>query len=61
MDEKIERFEKVFYNMPTAERKFTIIIIDDEEINWDMAKREVERKTEKGAKILKKLADLDII
>lgn len=61
MDEKIERFEKVYNNMPMAERKFTIIIIDGEEISWDTAKKEIVEKTKRGAEILEKLASFDII
>jgi len=57
----VERFRKVYNKIPGAEHKFTIVIIDGKEINWDIAKNEIENNTELGNKIEKKLIELEII
>ncbi|MBS3053042.1 MAG: hypothetical protein J4469_00930 [Candidatus Aenigmarchaeota archaeon] len=58
---KKQRFRDVYDKIPEAERKFTIIVIDGKEINWDLAKYEVENNTQLGEKILEKMAELEII
>jgi len=54
-------FLKVYANLPLEERSQIIVFINNEPISWIMAQREILEDTELGKKILKKLADLEII
>jgi len=56
-----ERFFKVYSGLPIGERQNTIIVIDDEPINWKLAREEVSNGTERGEKILNMLIELEII
>lgn len=56
-----QRFREVYDKIPEAERKFTIIIVDEKEINWDLAKYEIDNNTKLGEKIFTKLIELEII
>jgi len=52
---------KVYSNLPLNLRKDIVIVIDKEPITWNVAYLEVDQKTKKGKKILKKLEELKII
>jgi len=56
-----EKFMKVYSNLPLNLRKDIVIVIDKEPITWNVAYLEVDQKTKKGKKILKKLEELKII
>ena len=57
----IERFEKVYFNLPEAEKKLVIVIVDNEKITWEKANKEIKDKTELGKKIIDKLISHEII
>ena len=57
----LKNFIKVYNNIPEAERKFTITIINSKEISWEMAKTEIEKDTKLGKEIEEKLKKLEII
>jgi len=57
----VERFMKIYVNLPLPERDSVVIVIDDEPISWSVAYKEIKEKTELGKKIGKKLIELKII
>ena len=57
----LERFMKVYSNLPINLRKETVVVIDREPISWNVAHNEISNDTELGKKILEKLIELDII
>lgn len=57
----LDRFMKVYSNLPLQERNQVVVVIDDEPITWNMAYNEIRHNTELGRKIDNKLAELDII
>lgn len=57
----LERFMKVYVNLPINLRKEVIVVIDKEPISWDVAHNEISHNTELGKKILKRLIELNII
>ena len=61
LDDKVSRFMKVYTSLPIDERKLTVMVIDNNPINWDRAMFEIEGKTELSQKILEKLINLSII
>ena len=61
MNEHTERFKKVYANLPEAEKKITIVIIDGKNINWEQANKEITNKTELSSKIIEKLISQEII
>ena len=56
-----EKFMSVYSNLPLNLRKDIVIVIDKEPITWNVAYLEIDQKTKKGKKILKKLEELKII
>ena len=56
-----EKFMKAYSNLPLNLRKDIVIVIDKEPITWNVAYLEIDQKTKKGKKILKKLEELNII
>jgi len=56
-----ERFMRVYSDLPLKLRKEIVMVIDEEPITWNAAYIEVKNGTEKGKKILEKLASLGII
>ena len=54
-------FLKSYANLPFNSRREIIAVIDDEPIAWNVAKIEIENKTELGSKILEKLVNMGII
>lgn len=66
MDEKEKaKFLQTYSNLPINERKNVIIVLEKDEekqpISWDVAYIEIDKETELGDKILKKLIKLDLI
>ncbi len=66
--EKKSRFLEVYQNLPLAERRNTILVIEDEKntgnkkpISWDVAFLEINQETNIGDKILNKLIKLKLI
>ena len=57
----LEKFIKVYAGVPIEERKLTVVVIDDQAINWDLAKIYIEGGSELGIRIAKKLIGLKII
>lgn len=56
-----DRFFKVYSGIPLEERKLTIIVIDGQSLNWNLAYEEINNNTERGKRILKLLLELEII
>ncbi len=56
-----ERFFAIYTNLPSEERKRTIVVIDDEPFSWSLAYEEIKNETKRGEKILKTLKDLKFI
>ncbi len=56
-----ENFFKIYSGLPLEERKLTIIVLDGEPINWNLASQEIKNNTSKGQKILKTLKELELI
>ncbi len=56
-----DRFFKVYSGIPIEERKLSIVIIDGQSLNWNLAYEEINNHTERGKKILKQLLELEII
>jgi len=67
MDEKEKaKFLQTYSNLPINERKNIIVVIEEDNkekqpISWDIAYIEIDKETEIGIKILKKLIKLDLI
>jgi len=66
MDEKekpssYEKFMKIFPNLPILERTQVVVVIDNKEISWEVAHKEIKNRTELGREIEEKLSELDII
>ena len=59
--ELVYRFHKVYPNVPLGERRNTCCVIDNEPLSWQLAKNEIENKTEVGRKALKQLIELKVI
>lgn len=60
MNEK-DRFLKVFSNLSIDLRREIILVIDDQPITWNVAYEEIDKETELGKRILKKLIELELI
>ncbi|MBI2575340.1 hypothetical protein HYV82_05645 [Candidatus Woesearchaeota archaeon] len=54
-------FLKAYANLPLSIRKEAILVMDDEPMTWNAVYVEVFSNTERGAKLLEKLAELKII
>ena len=57
----IARFMKIYSFLPIEERKLTVVVIDNEPINWVRAYKEIRDKTPLGERIFKKLVNKGII
>ena len=55
------RFMKIYSFLPLEERKLTVLVIDDEPINWARAYKEIQGNTPLGEKIYKMLVEKDLI
>ena len=56
-----DRFLKVYSNLPMDIRKEVVVLMDNKPISWDIAYEEIEKETDLGKKILKKLIQLNFI
>ena len=57
----LERFVKVYSNLPINLRKEIVAVIDKEPVSWDVAYNEIRNNTELGKKLLNKFIELKII
>lgn len=57
----IARFNVIYANLPLEERRLAVVVVDDQPISWEMARREINHKTGLGMRILRKLEKLGII
>jgi hypothetical protein len=56
-----DRFLRAYSNLPLGLRNEIILIIDNKPITWNVAFIEIDKNTEKGKKIIKKLIELELI
>ena len=61
MENKREKFLKVYANIPEGLRKDIIIIVDGKTYNWNTSYFEIKESTKLGEKILKELGELKIL
>ena len=54
-------FHRVYPNLPLNERSNAIAVINNEPVNWKVARLEIEAGTEVGGKILEQLKNLKLI
>lgn len=59
--EDARRFMELYSNLPIKTRREIVVVVDNEPMSWDIARKEVEGDTELGRKILKKLKELKIL
>ena len=57
----LERFMKVYAFLPIEERKLTVIVLDDEPVNWKRAYEEIRVETALGKRILGTLMERGLI
>jgi len=57
----IERFKRVYNTLPEREKETPIAIVDEQKITWEMALKEIDKKTELGKKIFRQLEELGVI
>ena len=57
----VERFMKVYSNLPLKVREEIVIVIDGEPLSWNVAYNEIVHNTEKGKKIINKLIEMGVI
>jgi hypothetical protein len=60
MDDK-DRFLRVYSSLPLGVRNEIILLIDKKPITWNVAFIEIDKETETGRKIIKKLIDMELI
>lgn len=56
-----DAFFKTYSNLLDDVRKEIIVIIDNKTYSWDVAFIEIEKDTELGKRILKKLEEMELI
>jgi hypothetical protein len=61
MDNKKQRFYKIYGNLPLNLRDEVIAVIDNEPMSWKVARLEIDGETKLGSKILEILEKLKII
>ncbi len=61
MEDKREKFLKVYANIPEGLREDIIVIVDEKTYNWNTSYFEIKENTTLGAKILKALEELGIL
>lgn len=61
MENKREKFLRIFANVPEDLRRNIIAVVDGKTYTWNTAFLEIDDKTELGKKILKTLEDTKII
>ncbi|MBU4075100.1 MAG: hypothetical protein KKI06_00020 [Euryarchaeota archaeon] len=61
MPMSLERFIKVYSNLPINLRNEIILVVDDQPLTWNVAYMEIKNNTTLGKIILQKLLELEII
>lgn len=56
-----DRFMKVYSNLPEDVRREVIVVIKDKPYSWNAAYVEIEKNTDLGKEVLKKLESLELI
>lgn len=62
--EKLDRkakFMLIYANLPPAEQKKPILVLENNPLSWEVAYNELIHNTGRGRRILEKLAQLGII
>lgn len=54
-------FIKIYSNLPEDVRKEIIVVVNEKPYTWNSAFLEIERDTQLGKNILKKLEDMELI
>jgi len=57
----LDRFMRVYSNLPLKIRDEIILVIDDKPITWNVAYNEIKHNTKKGEMIINKLVELGVI
>ena len=57
----VERFLKIYNNLPLSERSEVVVIMNSESITWQIARNHISHNTDIGKKIIKALTKLKII
>jgi len=57
----LDRFMKVYSNLPLKVRDEIILVIDDKPITWNVAYNEIKHNTKIGEKIINKLVEMGVI
>lgn len=57
----LERFIKVYSNLPINLRNEIILVVDNQPLTWNVAYMELKNNTTLGKIILQKLLELEII
>ena len=61
MEDKREKFLKVYPNVPEGLRGDIIVVVDGKTYNWNTSYFEIKENTELGEKILKALEQLEVL
>jgi UV DNA damage repair endonuclease len=61
MEDKREKFLKIYAEVPEGLRSEIIVVIDEKTYTWDTSYLEIKNNTELGKKILKSLVAVGII
>ena len=56
-----KRFRKIYASLPINVRTEIIVVHENQPISWNLAFQEIERETNLGKEILKKLEKMEII
>ena len=57
----VEKFKRIYNNLPEKEKQTTIAIVEDKKITWEQALKEIEKETALGKKIYKSLEEIGVI
>lgn len=57
----LDKFMKVYSNLPIGERKLPVVVIGDDPISWKMSYLEIKHSTPLGLSIAQQLIELKII
>lgn len=58
---ELERFIKVYSFLPLEERNLTVVVINEEPVNWKRAYEEIKNRTELGKNIYEMLVKRGMI
>ncbi len=61
MENKREKFLRVYANVPEGLRKDIIVLVDEKTYNWNTSYFEIKENTKLGEKILKALEELGVL